>query len=53
MAFNIPIAHRARHNLVRVVQPLLDLLRRKTGFYLSLIAGIPNGDGPREFQMKV
>ena len=39
--------------MVRVVQPLLDLLRRETGFYLSLIAGVPIGDGPQEFQVKV
>lgn len=39
--------------MARVIQPMLDFLRQKTGFYLTLIAGIPNETGPREFQLKV
>ena len=39
--------------MARVIQPMLDFLRKKTGFYLMLIAGIPNEAGPREFQLKV
>lgn len=39
--------------MARIIQPMLDFLRKKTGFYLTLITGIPNEAGPREFQLKV
>ncbi|KAI1784623.1 hypothetical protein LXA43DRAFT_1101181 [Ganoderma leucocontextum] len=43
----------AREGMARVMQPMLDFLRKKTGYYMTLIAGIPNEDGPREFQLKI
>ncbi len=35
-----------------MVQPLLELLRRYTGYYITLIAGVPLTEGEKEFELK-
>ena len=36
-----------------MVQPLLELLRRYTGFHLVLIAGVPLKEGPRSTDIQM
>ncbi|OJT12471.1 hypothetical protein TRAPUB_10979 [Trametes pubescens] len=43
----------AQDNLAAVVQPLLELIREYTGYYITLIAGIPTDDCEHEFKLKV
>ncbi|KAJ3015501.1 hypothetical protein NUW54_g1030 [Trametes sanguinea] len=43
----------AQNNIAAVVQPLLELLREHTGYYLTLFAGIPLSSGKEEFKMKI
>ncbi|KAL7284472.1 hypothetical protein ACG7TL_001763 [Trametes sanguinea] len=43
----------AQDNIAVVVQPLLELLRDNTGYYLTLFAGIPLSSGEEEFKMKI
>lgn len=43
----------AQDMIVGVVQPLLELLREYTGFYLTLIAGVPLLSGEQEFKIKM
>ncbi|KAI9061403.1 hypothetical protein FKP32DRAFT_1576114 [Trametes sanguinea] len=51
----VPEADReaAQDKLAAVVQPLLELLREQTGYYMTLFAGIPNVAGEQEFKMKI
>ncbi|KAI9056571.1 hypothetical protein FKP32DRAFT_1585928 [Trametes sanguinea] len=43
----------AQDQIAEVVQPLLEVLRERTGYYLTLFVGIPNVTGPREFKLKL
>ncbi len=43
---------RARQNFSLIVQPMLELLRRYTGFYIACIAGVPLTEGEKEFELK-
>ncbi len=36
-----------------VAQPLLELLRQRTGYYLELMAGVPLKEGEKDFELKV
>ena len=45
--------YRARNNLSTVVEPLLNLIREMTGYYLVLFAGKPNVSGLQEFDLRV
>ncbi|KAL7279945.1 hypothetical protein ACG7TL_006356 [Trametes sanguinea] len=43
----------AQDNAAAMIQPLLQLLRDHTGYYLTLFAGIPLTTGEEEFKLKI
>ncbi|KAH9855414.1 hypothetical protein C2E23DRAFT_882800 [Lenzites betulinus] len=43
----------AQDNIATIVQPLLELIREYTGYYITLIAGIPMSSGDRDFKLKI
>ncbi|KAI9070211.1 hypothetical protein FKP32DRAFT_1558348 [Trametes sanguinea] len=43
----------AQDSAAAVIQPLLELLREQTGYYITLIAGIPLITGEKEFKVKI
>lgn len=45
--------YRARAHFVVVVQPLLELLRNYTGFYITLVAGVPLSEDDQDFELRV
>lgn len=57
VSFSQIVAHllacRARGNFATVVTPLLKLLRIYTGYYITLICGVPLTEGDKEFDIKV
>ncbi|TFK79716.1 hypothetical protein K466DRAFT_605927 [Polyporus arcularius HHB13444] len=44
---------KARDNLVGLAQPMLETMRKRTGMYFALVAGVPLLEGSREFQLKI
>ncbi|KAI9062818.1 hypothetical protein FKP32DRAFT_1603808 [Trametes sanguinea] len=43
----------AQDQIAGVVQPMLEMLRERTGYYFTLFVGVPMVTGPREFKLKL
>ncbi|KAI9056789.1 hypothetical protein FKP32DRAFT_1681955 [Trametes sanguinea] len=43
----------AQDQIAGVVQPMLEILRERTGYYFTLFVGVPMVTGPREFKLKL